>query len=172
MKKRYLFSAIMPLALIACNQENDLSLQEGTTINESAQEVDYFSDPNSPLLQNNQGNNLPIASAPSPASAPVSSNSNVQLNPEHGMPGHRCEIPVGAPLNSPATQQPTPTPINNTVQLKPQATPPAAAPAEPIKIQESSAPPALSQSGKVKLNPEHGQPGHKCEIPVGSPLPD
>ena len=26
------------------------------------------------------------------------------MNPPHGQPGHRCDIPVGAPLNSPAGQ--------------------------------------------------------------------
>lgn len=168
MKKIYLFTAMIPFAMIGCNQENDLSLQEGTTISEPAQEVDYFSDPNSPLLQNNQGNTIPATPASAPAPVPAGNNSNVQLNPEHGMPGHRCEIPVGAPLNSPPAQQ-TAAP-GNTVQLKPQS--PAPASSAPVKMQENTATPALSQSGSTRLNPEHGQPGHRCEIPVGSPLPD
>ena len=30
--------------------------------------------------------------------------SNAGLNPAHGQPGHRCDIAVGAPLNSKPTQ--------------------------------------------------------------------
>jgi len=30
--------------------------------------------------------------------------------------------------------------------------------------------PAASGSGDVKLNPPHGEPGHRCEIAVGAPL--
>ena len=43
----------------------------------------------------------------------------VKLNPPHGQPGHRCEIAVGSPLNSPATNQapaPAPEPV---VRLNP-----------------------------------------------------
>jgi hypothetical protein len=72
---------------------------------------------------------------------------NLALNPEHGQPGHRCDIAVGAPLNAPAQQaQPT------------------ARPAQP-------APNVLmNTNGAVTLNPPHGQPGHDCAIPVGQPL--
>jgi hypothetical protein len=43
----------------------------------------------------------------------------VTLNPQHGQPGHRCDIAVGAPLNAPATNiQPnvsvTPPPASST----------------------------------------------------------
>ena len=30
------------------------------------------------------------------------------MNPPHGQPGHRCDIAVGAPLDSPPGKQPTP----------------------------------------------------------------
>jgi hypothetical protein len=46
------------------------------------------------------------------------------MNPPHGQPGHRCDIPVGQPLNSkPAPAQ---QPAQNTIQVTP---PPAPAPA-------------------------------------------
>ena len=32
--------------------------------------------------------------------------------------------------------------------------------------------PATSQGGGVTLNPPHGQPGHRCDIAVGVPLPN
>ncbi len=88
------------------------------------------------------------------------------MNPPHGQPGHRCDIPVGQPLNGqPAAAAPAAQNINvngsNTIQIDPNAV-------SPGKI-------TLDNSGKqVKtapgMNPPHGQPGHRCDIPVGQPL--
>jgi hypothetical protein len=66
------------------------------------------------------------------------------LNPAHGQPGHRCDLPVGAPLNG--------TPATNTQQTP---------------ILNSGNTPA---TGDLKVNPPHGQPGHRCDIKVGDPL--
>lgn len=73
----------------------------------------------------------------------------VALNPEHGKPGHRCDIPVGAPLDSPPS----------TGQVQPQAVP-----------QQSN--PFMQYGGEnaANVNPPHGEPGHRCDIPVGAPL--
>ncbi|WP_205649734.1 hypothetical protein [Aequorivita ciconiae] len=72
------------------------------------------------------------------------------LNPEHGQPGHRCDIAVGAPLNG-SGAKPIVTPIqgNNLMQNKPAAT--------PVEVADG-------------LNPPHGQPGHRCDVKVGDPL--
>lgn len=82
------------------------------------------------------------------------------MNPPHGEPGHRCEIAVGAPLDSPPNAAPAknapPTP---TTQSSPIATPITASPA----VQT----PAVTAPG---MNPPHGQPGHDCAIAVGAPL--
>lgn len=80
---------------------------------------------------------------------------NVALNPEHGMPGHRCEIPVGAPLNSPAAAQVT--------QSQPAVQQPATSPIIEQQIKPKT-------SNTARLNPAHGEPGHDCNIPVGEPL--
>jgi len=74
------------------------------------------------------------------------------LNPPHGQPNHRCDIPVGAPLNSPPGANTTPMPSSGTpiqvtpgnggqsiqmspqnVQVNPQTTPanPQTAPTKP-----------------------------------------
>ena len=75
------------------------------------------------------------------------------LNPAHGQPGHRCEIPVGAPLDqAPATtlqQQQTTTPVSSNTS--------------PVRLNTSTATPLK--------NPPHGQPGHDCAVPVGADLP-
>ncbi|WP_250252229.1 hypothetical protein [Chryseobacterium sp. Marseille-Q3244] len=86
------------------------------------------------------------------------------MNPAHGQPGHRCDIPVGQPLNS----QPAATPAsqnisvgaNNAIQIDPSS-------ASPAKITMDNAKPGKTAPG---MNPPHGQPGHRCDIPVGQPL--
>lgn len=82
--------------------------------------------------------------------------SHAGLNPAHGQPGHRCDIPVGSPLNS-KPEQPAVTTIS-----QPSAT---QAPATPVINTTPGTGVALPG-----LNPAHGQPGHRCDIAVGAPL--
>jgi hypothetical protein len=70
------------------------------------------------------------------------------MNPPHGQPNHRCDIAVGAPLNS------KPAPV--TTQATTQTT--------PVTIQE------VQQKTAPGMNPPHGQPNHRCDIAVGAPL--
>jgi hypothetical protein len=91
------------------------------------------------------------------------------MNPSHGQPGHRCDIPVGAPLNSPVAKPvaatSTPTQSGSTSQTF-TVTPPAGT--------QNAVPALLStEAPKVAegMNPAHGQPGHRCDIAVGQPLP-
>lgn len=72
------------------------------------------------------------------------------INPEHGMPGHRCDIMVGAPLPAANSSAPVSAPSSTAPQAAPVRSTPAAG---------------------VKINPEHGQPGHRCDLNVGDPLP-
>ncbi len=88
-----------------------------------------------------QGQN--IQKAPPTTTAPG-------MNPPHGQPGHRCDIAVGAPLNSPKA-----------------ATQPAQVAPTTIKAPTNIAAPTTTAPG---MNPPHGQPGHRCEIAVGAPL--
>ncbi len=86
--------------------------------------------------------------------APAGNTTQAGLNPPHGQPGHRCDISVGAPLNSPPGNSAT-TPQQQTI-INPTPPPPAVMPAA-----------SGTQAG---LNPAHGQPGHRCDIAVGAPL--
>lgn len=81
------------------------------------------------------------------------------LNPAHGQPGHRCDIAVGAPLNSAPTQQvqASPTQTGQTVQVN----------AGQKNVVTTTTTPVKTAKG---MNPPHGQPGHRCDIPVGAPL--
>lgn len=82
----------------------------------------------------------------------ASSNSS-GMNPAHGQSGHRCDIAVGAPLNSPPGKSASVTnPGSNVI-----------APA----IINSNAPAVVTKPG---MNPPHGQAGHRCDIAVGAPL--
>jgi hypothetical protein len=95
-----------------------------------------------------------------PVSAPASTATTGGLNPAHGQPGHRCEIAVGAPLNTvPAAPAATPQPTAQPITIKQNA--PTMAP---------TAAPAPAAPTAKGMNPPHGQPGHRCEIAVGAPL--
>lgn len=117
--------------------------------------------------------NLPAATAdtahPSQVVTPSASTEAAPagaLNPAHGQPGHRCEIAVGAPLNSSPSASPSPSPSPS-----PLPTPQTVTPAPSFNQQpaaQPSTPGTSASSGKV--NPGHGQPGHDCSVPVGSPL--
>lgn len=87
--------------------------------------------------------------------APASTSAPIALNPAHGLPGHRCDLAVGAPLNSAPNANAAP----SSVQMNP---------AQQNAPMMQSAP---SAGGKILINPPHGQPGHDCSVEVGKPLP-
>ncbi len=99
-------------------------------------------------LNSKPGNALQNQASILPAVAKLNSGStNKSLNPAHGQPGHRCDIAVGAPLNS--------------------------KPGNALQNQASVIPAVArlnSGSTNKSLNPAHGQPGHRCDIAVGAPL--
>lgn len=104
-----------------------------------------------------------VVEIPSPAQSTTGTKTG--LNPAHGQPGHRCEIAVGAPLSSaPAV---TKTPANN-VAVQSNGLPEKISVPAVATVPSAPAPAAATGSG---LNPAHGQPGHRCEIAVGAPLP-
>ncbi len=83
---------------------------------------------------------------------PVTQNVAPGINPAHGQPNHRCDIAVGASLNSKPT-------VNTTTSSN-------------VKSAEVSAAVATPPVKKVApgMNPAHGQPNHRCDIAVGEPL--
>ncbi|TBW27087.1 hypothetical protein [Gramella sp. KN1008] len=72
----------------------------------------------------------------------MSKSSELKYNPAHGEEGHRCDLPVGAPLNQASA--------SNTQDMN----------TSPVRI----------QSATPQLNPPHGEPGHDCSKPVGAEL--
>lgn len=140
------------LALTACTDRTERSLNKDAATNTPTPSA-------MPAPAASSGEALPQG-ATTPAPAPATSGT-VALNPEHGQPGHRCEIPVGAPLNGGAQQAPA------AVNVQPQDMP--TGPRVQNATPAATAPTQISS--QVKLNPPHGEPGHDCAVPVGQPLP-
>ncbi|RYE13490.1 MAG: hypothetical protein EOP51_29690 [Sphingobacteriales bacterium] len=90
------------------------------------------------------------------AAAQPATGTGSRSNPAHGMPGHRCDLAVGAPL--PATEA---------------AQAPVTLPQTTGNVQTvtklSSNTPAIDPNNSSP-NPKHGEPGHRCDIAVGQPL--
>ncbi|HEY0977524.1 MAG TPA: hypothetical protein VGE21_08650 [Flavobacteriales bacterium] len=104
----------------------------------------------------NATDDAPITGAP-PVAAPMRGTDAGGIvvtdpNPEHGRPGHRCEIPVGASLST----APAPGAANTSATI-------------PMEQPAVVAPPA--SDGQARSNPAHGEPGHDCNVAVGAPLP-
>jgi phosphatidylethanolamine-binding protein (PEBP) family uncharacterized protein len=70
-------------------------------------------------------------------------------NPPHGQTNHRCDIAVGAPLNTAVS-----------VGTSLQSTQAVASP-------QNGNPKAVTLNG---MNPPHGESNHRCDIAVGAPL--
>lgn len=85
-----------------------------------------------------------------------SSISGLTLNPQHGQPGHRCEIAVGAPLNAPAASNSAQSTVAPNPVIVPSNVPQVV--------------PKTNAATTATLNPKHGEPGHRCDIAVGAPL--
>ena len=91
------------------------------------------------------------------------------MNPSHGQPGHRCDIAVGAPLNSTAKAPASPAAPSKSAPYTITQTP-----TTPTSTTNSAATPALlNPTGTTApgMNPAHGQTGHRCDIAVGAALP-
>ncbi len=73
----------------------------------------------------------------------MSKSADVKYNPAHGEEGHRCDLPVGAPLDNAKTS---------------------------TTIQPTTGSPVRLQGAAPKINPPHGEPGHDCSVAVGAEL--
>ena len=146
---------VASIFLTSCKKELQPQESSETPLTETAAAPEASTE----LTPQAQPTAAPTATAPQPVQqsttvAPTAPG----MNPPHGQPGHRCDIAVGAPLNSPKGQTPPapPAPKQGTasvIERTPQAQPATVTPTAP------------------GMNPPHGQPVHRCEIAVGAPLP-
>ena len=151
---------LIAFGLVSCQKKNEthetLSPELASYEQESASDSsNAISAQNSaPIIMNNSA---PVAPQSNTVSVNQPQPTAPGMNPPHGQPNHRCDIAVGAPLNSKKAE---PTTVKTT-DIQTTTTAPLAAP-------ENN---AGSTSVAAGMNPEHGQPGHRCDIPVGAPLP-
>jgi hypothetical protein len=145
MKTKYISGLLALSLLIITSCKKELVPQESSGVNTiSTTDNTSTSTASSGTTSSAQDATLPQQNA----------NSNsVGMNPPHGQAGHRCDIAVGAPLNSP--------PNKSASVSKPGSNPTAPA------IVKSNAPAVVTKPG---MNPPHGQAGHRCDIAVGAPL--
>ncbi|HEX8577314.1 MAG TPA: hypothetical protein VF677_13550 [Flavobacterium sp.] len=106
-----------------------------------------------------KGTNNP-ATASAAAQNQAATTQNIQAvngtNPPHGQPGHRCDIAAGAPLSGTTVTQPAR-----------QQNPDPAMQQMKVNVPAATAQNTVTPKG---MNPPHGQPGHRCDVSVGSPL--
>ena len=164
MNTRFITMSILGLVLTACqNTPQEIPVAEDALANtELAEAQRNKSKEDNPFEQMN--NNTTQATLPSTPTG-------VTLNPPHGQPGHRCDIAVGAPL---------PNDGNVVAQAQSQAHPVSQGEAMPVvsgsmpqqvvQVQQPQNQQSYVGPKGEKLNPPHGQPGHRCDIPVGAPL--
>lgn len=106
---------------------------------------------------------------------------NAGLNPPHGQPNHRCDIAVGAPLNSAPAKATAPVTYSKPGQTFPGMlqnpgkavtnNAPVVQPGTAATVQQTTAAtPVNAKKTAAGMNPAHGQPNHRCDIPVGAPL--
>ncbi|CEN46935.1 conserved hypothetical protein [Capnocytophaga canis] len=149
------------LFLFSCkNSVDEIKVSEEALLNTQQAEALLQSSQNSSVFDKNLG----LLNATSASQLPTTGSSGVTLNPPHGAPGHRCDIPVGAPLPN----------SSNMPQNISQHIPVSENEALPQVSSEGFAVPQTASlsvdSRGVKLNPPHGEPDHRCDIPVGAPL--
>ncbi|MFN3754699.1 hypothetical protein [Flavobacterium sp.] len=177
MKSNLVFNSLLvvSLAFVSCKKEEEST----ATTDETPKEIimpRVQSIPSQTYTQQPVENTMPVQNQQMTASQTITPNqtpvaTKKGMNPPHGQPGHRCDIAVGAPLNSPpgnANQPKAGSAI--TQQIDPskfttQTTQPSATPAI---LSPDGTPTTTTAPG---MNPPHGEEGHQCGIAVGAPLP-
>lgn len=153
--KRTIIYFFTGLLLASCNvdkaaeKDTSLVLSDSAFQNQNATAPEVLGNQNTdpgmtPVSINNQ--TIPTDASTTtlnPANA-TSTTVGKGMNPPHGQPNHRCDIPVGAPLSSP--------------------------PANPVATQPVANTTASTAKTAPGMNPPHGEPGHRCDISVGAPL--
>ena len=179
MKKILTSALLISMIVVSCKKEETVPTET------SNKEVSVFSDSFS-------GPTDTVPPPPPPPSSDIINAQQIQgqaatttvqpvapakgMNPAHGQPGHRCDIAVGAPLNSPAgkgnaTQA---APITKTTTISSNGAQPGVVSSNSATITttNNAAPTTVSPVVTAPgMNPPHGEKGHNCAVAVGAPLP-
>jgi hypothetical protein len=150
------------LALTACAPENKSSLQTETSSAKLASNL---------LQEINNTNEIENQHTEAPAlQEKKTTEAQAKPDPSHGEPEHKSDIAAGVPLNSSVTTsiaEPEKTtsapPVTSTRQ---QTTGRVGPTIENARKLNSSKPVNYAPGTSLTRNPPHGQPGHRCDIPV------
>ena len=168
MNTKPLLSLLFVITLLFTSCKKELEPQENTDVLTDLTAAATAATPSAPTtitpVQTNQPVQATTAVTPQPAAVAKTA---AGMNPAHGQPGHRCEIAVGAPLNStPAKTTPKMTATPGSAIIKPVST---ANPGAPALLSAPAATPVTATA--PGMNPPHGQDGHVCSVAVGAALP-
>jgi hypothetical protein len=149
---KYFYGAFLLVAITATSCKNDetaknqgdprlvVPFTQQTAIANSSSSVSTATSGNHNLFHENNTGTTPSVAA--------------GINPAHGQPNHRCDIAVGAPLN---------TPVNGSAQA--QTT--NAQPTQMVTTTQTGGVKTITPKG---INPPHGEKNHRCDIAVGAPI--
>jgi len=165
MKSNPIFSSLVLLAilLVSCKKEEETTSETPNNtpkeiILPRVQAIPSQTYTQQPVTQNVNPVQNQTATQNGQANTPNPVVTKPGMNPPHGQAGHRCDIAVGAPLNSPINKQPKP----GIATTQPVMTSSTVTPAQTTTETTVTAP---------GMNPPHGQAGHDCTVAVGAPLP-
>lgn len=162
-----LFIAVLAGTMISCSPAKKESKPEAVQQLKQVQQSILSADTSVAISA------VPATTATSQPAAVQTASTPPELNPPHGQPFHRCDIPVGSPLNAAVAVKTAP--VQTTPQVNRTGMSPTLENAASLNNPQANSPstPAAANANSVKprLNPPHGQPYHRCDIAVGSPLP-
>lgn len=165
MKINYISSLLITTSILFFSCKKELKPQDSTSVNSNLQTESTPSSPANTALTPT----AEVSTVVSQAGTTQNSTENASaaktlpgMNPPHGQANHRCDIAVGAPLNSP---------IKKAEPVKTVATPTIQTPASPTATPAILNPNTVTTVTQPGMNPPHGQAGHLCSVAVGAPLP-
>ena len=136
----------IPFVLISCKKE--VEPKENTTTR-----IIPFTEVGNQMRNEAAAKNATLPNSSSSSSSGATTGG--ELNPAHGLAGHRCDLAVGAPLNTSVPAKAN----SNTVSVPKMKVTPTVT---------NTTPTTPTPEG---MNPPHGQDGHRCDIAVGAALP-
>jgi hypothetical protein len=173
MKPNLIFSSILLLSLLltSCKKEEETTSETPSTTPKEIIMPRVQAIPAQNYTQQPASQNVaPVQNQTSQTIAPNPVATKPGMNPPHGQAGHRCDIAVGAPLNSPVSKQPKP-------GITTSQTPITSSTITPAQTNQTTSTPAILSPDAATtvtapgMNPPHGQAGHDCAVAVGAPLP-
>ena len=175
MKSTFYCLGLVVLGLVSCKKEEEVAPKTSDNVSVFS---DSFSGPIDTTAVTTPTTAVATTSPTPTTPVMVQPTSTAKgMNPAHGQPGHRCDIAVGAPLNSPpgnANAKKLNT-ITKATTISSSNNQPGVVTSNGATITTSN---GSSGAAKVSpivtpegMNPPHGQAGHDCAVAVGAPLP-